>query len=441
MFPLSLVVRHAKVAVRVEIRLWRIDTAVLGIGLAVAPARAAPETPLEASAFRTAPLDEQVSRSLTRWLDALGAEDLVEQPEPPDGLTMTLVTSPTEGVFRRAVIGAPRGRAAAVLGLVVSAAAWQTRLLGRGDRAIFDVVRAELRSGDGSAGPRPSASREPVRLRVPTLGIDAVEVGLDESGPYASDGVRRVAIHHETRERVTSMVAALVATRTARMGAGEHLFEVSFEGARVEVRCPGGGGEPLLAKLPIAAGPTVRSLVVLAGALAEDDDAQRARDLSAWTATLPWSPRPVRTDDLLLRFRMNDVRHGRIGEDWYRLETHGTILRCEAAAADAEGRPVMPHAVSREALETIRAALARCDALGVGARESATPRDAWPDDDSFIELIVQRPSPRGLETTTAAWAYGPMAPRDRDPEMERALEAVYALYQALVKIRGPADIC
>ena len=182
------------------------------------------------------------------------------------------------------------------------------------------------------------------------------------------------------------------------------------------------------------------SLFVLAGALSEENDVLRARDLAAWTTTLPSLARPVRTDDLIVRFRMADARHGRPGETWYRLETHGTVMRCDAAGGDEEGRPVMPHAVSDEALAEIRRGLAACDALGVGTRESVTPNDPYPDDDSWLALYLQRKGPRGIENVIARWAYGPMAPEKRTPEMEHALATVYALYQLLMKIRGPADL-
>ncbi len=439
MFPLSLVVRHAKVPVRAEIQLSRLSSEVLEVALAIGPNAPVTESSgLEPSQFRRAPLEESVSRSLTQWLRELAAADLLEQPASPDGLTMTL-ESHGPGA-RRVVIGTPRGRAASVLGLLVHAAAWQMSLLGRGERPILDAVKSELITSDAPGLTRRCASKETVRFRAPSLGIEALEIAIDTDGPHASDGVRREDLHEETHLRVVSMVAALLATRTTRMGVGECLFEISFDGARVEVRCPEAGGEPVLAKLPVAASPTVRALFVLAGALSEEDATQRARDLSAWRTTLPWVSRPIRTSDLFLRFRMEDVRFGDRRYAWYRLDTHRTISRCDAGSADDEGRPVMPHDVTPEEFASIREALAACDALGVGTNPAVTPRDACPDDDRFIELMYQRPGARGLETTTAGWAYGRMAPRDRGPEMERGLDAVYALYQALMKIRDPADI-
>lgn len=444
MFPLSLVVRHAKIPVGVDLRLWRSTPEVLEVALAIAPSASLRESPLpDGSAFRSVRLEEGVSRSLAGWLTALGADDLVEQPSSPAGLTMSVQTTRDDGVSRRVVIGAPRGRAANTLGLVVSAAAWQTKLLGRGERPIFEAVKAELAESDAASLTKRSDSKQPVRFRAASLGIESLEIGVDAQGPHASDGVCRETLPAELHQRAVSMVAALVATRTTRMGAGECLFEISFEGARVEVRCPVAGQEPQLAKLPLAAGPTVRSLFVLAGALAEEDDAQRTRDLAAWAQTLPCVTRTVRTDELWLRFHMNDVRYGRPGAGFYRLDVHGTITRCEGGTEEDEGRAVMPHAVEPAALERIRKALSACDALGVGTNASVTPHDECPDDDSYIELTVQRPSHRVggfLETMRAGWAYGRMAQYDRGPEMERGLAAVYELYQALMKIRGPADI-
>ena len=444
MFPLSVVVCHATIPRGIDLRLWHSTPEVLEVALAVAPSRSLNESPLhDGSAFRSARLEESVSRSLAGWLAELEADDLVEQPSSPTGLTMTLQTTGDDGVSRRVVIGAPRGRAASVLGLVVSAAAWQTKLLGRGERPVFDAVKAELAEFDATRLTKRHLSTHPILFRAASLGIDSLEVGVDAAGPHATDGVCREALPPELHLRAVSMVAALVATRTKRMGAGECLFEISFEGTRVEVRCPVAGQEPLLAKLPLAAGPTVRSLFVLAGALAEEDDAQRGRDLAAWAQTLPSVTRAVRTDDLVLRFHMNDVRYGRPGACFYRLDVHGTITRSEGGTEDDEGRAVMPHAVEPAAIERIRKALSACDALGVGTNASVTPHDECPDDDSYIELTVQRPSDRGegrLETMRAGWAYGRMAQYDRGPEMERGLAAVYELYQALMQIRGPADI-
>lgn len=442
MLPLALIVCHAKLPVCMEVRLWRPAGELLEVALAVAPKRPVDELrALDDSLFRRAVLEESVSRSLARWLTELRAGELVEQPASADGLTMILATTSGGDTARRVVIGSPRGSAATVLGLLVHAVAWQTKLLGRGERPVIDAVKAELLESDKSRVTKRYVSTAPVRFRARSLGIEGLEVGVDAQGPFASDGLCREALHPDVHLRTISMVEALVATRTTRMGAGECLFELEFEGTWIEVRCPEAGGEPVLAKLPMAAG-AVRSLFFLAGALAEEDDAQRARDLSAWTTTLPWVSRPIRTDDLFVRFFMHDLRF-RPGAVWYRVDAHGTITRADGSSADDEGRPVMPHHVSADDMETIRVALAACDAYGVGKNPNVTPRERVPDDDSFIELTVQRPSDRasgGVESMTAAWAYGRMAQYDRGPEMEGGLQRVYALYQALMKIRGPADI-
>jgi hypothetical protein len=114
-------------------------------------------------------------------------------------------------------------------------------------------------------------------------------------------------------------------------------------------------------------------------------------------------------------------------------------VRCDAGQTDDEGRPIVPHEVPEDLFETILAQLEAVEALSL--RERDLPYDAWPDDDRLIELILQRPTRDArLETSVSRWAWGPMAPSDRHPDSRRALDAIYALYQSLMKARQPADV-
>jgi hypothetical protein len=435
--PLSFVLGHPGSAVELEARVWIEPSGRVALAAAVAPARKLAELRAgEATPLRSVILSQPVGASLLAWLEHF---DLAAEPErgsPDDGLWARIV-APSG---RRFLLAPLAGAALEAIALVVTALRWQSVLVGRSDRALAPLIEAATSEHDRARRlARPDAHLDGAVFRARSLGIDELVLSRDARGVRVIQGDRELPLPVEAAEAVLAGIDELARTRSTRLGGGECLFELERAEARIEVRCPVAGGIPSIDRAPLAARAALEALLGLAGALAEDDDALRQRDLDAWRARLPRVARAVRTRDLLLRFRMNDARYGQPGERWYRLETHGTIVRCDAGQTDDEGRPIVPHEVPEDLFETILAQLEAVEALSL--RERDLPYDAWPDDDRLIELILQRPTRDArLETSVSRWAWGPMAPSDRHPDSRRALDAIYALYQSLMKARQPADV-
>lgn len=377
-------------------------------------------------------LTEAVGASLRAWVEHLVVAS-------PDAASDALAGAARPGLRASVALGDEttarsvplRGAWLEAIALLVCVARWQAPLGDLGERALLAHLDAAVRAQDESERLPVTARAGPsaVCFRARSLGVEELVVTRDEVGAGARLGARATALSPRDADALLASVDALLRTRTARVGAGEHLFEIEREGARVEVRSGDGSVEsiPRAARLPVAL------LMDLAHAI-DDDEA-----LFAWRGRVPLLVRPVRTRDLVLRFHVRDARHGLAGERWYRLETHGAIVRCDRAGSDDEGRPVAPHEVPEDRFEAILDAMDGCEALGVGRGEIG-PDDPWPDDDRFLELVLQRPRGDVLETTSARWSYGPMAPRDRTPAAERALDAVYTLYERLMKERLAADV-
>jgi len=390
----------------------------------------------------TVTVQSNLAERLVQTLREASLDTLRARPiEGNDGFSLTLVLRDREGPMRTLDAWRPRGHHLDILSVLTTAASW--KLEAQWNLQVFREVRDELEAADAERrGPPPSGARArgPIVVRregdasgqawTVTLSEDErasvvrrgrgreapPPPGTPEPGAYAIDPVRVRALGN-------------------RVGYGGVALSLEIDGRTLPIKCPEAKVEPEWAGLP----PAVRGDVVRAQALGralevhDDDDGQA---LARWFGGLPDAPPPIRTEGLLARFRMDDGRVSLPPSRWFSLFDTSVLQRFDASDMGVRGRPIAPVAVPEELTTAVRISVEACRSLGTADLERAL---AYDDDDRNVRLSVQVPAADGLLSRYFAWSYGPMAPRLEGADRE-ALDRVYALYQALLKVRQLADV-
>lgn len=403
----------------------------------------APLYPTATDARRaTTTLPAPVAEVLVLTLREVDLATLADRPiVGSDGFSSTIVLRDAEGPVRVLESWHPRGRhldLVSVLGTLAS------RCLGAGwNLPALRAVREELEAADGERrAPPPSGQRAhgPIVVRRSESGgarAWTVSVGEDERASVEREGrTFEATLPSGTHTRWAYAIdPARVRALGARVGHGALRLELEIDGRALALACPEGQAEPTWQGLP----PAVRADVARADALGralearEDDDGEA---LDRWLAELPDLPPPIRTEGLLARFRMDDGRTEVAGGRWFSLFETGVLQRFDACALHVRGRPVGPVGVPDELMGPVLVALE--------ASRSVTSADlaralAYDDDDRNVTLAIQTPVEGVLVERIFSWSYGPMAPA-LEPAERAALDRVYALYQALMKVRQLADV-
>lgn len=433
--PISLILSHPHRTQELELHLAPGGRGGLTLGLQLCAARPAHVRRASTSPLRTQlELDAATSASLRAWMSAISPEQLGDVEGPSPELSCVITTWPS-GRERRACAGPVRGAHLDLVSLLATTAQHQLGRVALREAGLRELLQSvattRLAQATQRRTPPPPPSLE-ARVSAPSLGLRLV-VSRSPEGTTVHDGARTLRLEPDVADGAACVLQQLVSARTARVGTGECVVEVEVGTSRVEVRCPGDArGLPRLEQAAAVARPALQIVFGLAASLAEYDPARRAVFLARSAALLPLRSRPVRIDDLTLRVRINDEPR-MLGERWYRIETHGTLMRCDGASSGEEGIPTTPITLAPASLDALREALRVCEAAGAG------PDDAWPEDGSLVELCLQQPARGPLETTTLRWAFGPMAPPHRSAAATRAIDAAKALHTVLRAMREPAQ--
>ncbi len=389
----------------------------------------------------TASLPAPVAAVLVRTLREASLDSLRERPiEGNDGFSLTLAFRDGASPMRSIDAWRPRGHHLDILSVLGTSCA---QLEAQWNMEAFRAVRDELEAADAERrGPPPSGVRAsgPIVVRREEDATGAgwtVTLTEDEHATVVRGGQRwEATLPSGTHTRVAYAIdPARVRALGNRVGYGAVALSLEIDGRTLPIKCPENKVEPDWAGLP----PAVRGDVVRAHALAralearEDDDGEA---LVRWFGGLPDAPPPIRTEGLVARFRMDDGRVSLPPSRWFSLFETGVLQRFDASDMAIRGRPVRPFEVSEEQLKAVRIAIERCSSLSSADLEKAL---AYDDDDRNVRLSVQVPAADGLLSRYFAWSYGPAAPRLEGADRE-ALDRVYALYQALLKVRQLADI-
>jgi len=390
----------------------------------------------------TASLPGPLAAVLVQTLREASLDSLRERPiEGNDGFSLTLAFRDGASPMRSVDSWRPRGHHLDILSVLATSCSW--RFEAQWNFEAFRAVRDELEAADAERrGPPPSGARAsgPIVVRREEDATGAgwtVTLTEQEHASVVRGGQRwEATLPSGTHARAAYAIdPARVRALGNRVGYGTIALSLEIDGRTLPIKCPENKAEPDWAGLP----PAVRGDVVRAHALARALEAREGDDgaaLARWFGGLPDAPPPIRTEGLLARFRMDDGRVSLPPSRWFSLFETGVLQRFDASDVAVRGRPVAPFEVSEEATKDVRIALERCRSLSSADLEKAL---AYDDDDRNVRLSVQVPAADGLLSRSFAWSYGPMAPRLEGADRE-ALDRVYALYQALLKVRQLADV-